>query len=159
VDDLAVTDDAFNDMLELKVFVDEHFSRVDEEGKEAFRNYISAELLLRQAKKIEAQALFLKVAENYPETSIAHECLFRAAEIDQQMKRYDEAITTFSLLSTGDWGDRAATRIAEIYDRELADNENALIWYLTVLNEHENSLLAEPVRYRIRELTKDKELN
>lgn len=159
VDDLAVTDDAFNDMLELKVFVDEHFSRVDEEGKEAFRNYISAELLLRQAKRIEAQALFLKVAENYPETSIAHECLFRAAEIDQQMKRYDEAITTFSLLSTGDWGDRAATRIAEIYDRELADNENALIWYLTVLNEHENSLLAEPVRYRIRELTKDKELN
>jgi len=34
-----------------------------------------------------------------------------------------------------------------------------LKWYLTILNEYENSLLSEPVRYRIRELTKEKELN
>ena len=159
VNNLTVKDDAFNDVLELKGFVDEHFSSTNEEGKEAFRYYISAELLLRQAKKTEAQALFRQAAEQYPDVPIAHECLFRAAEIDQQLGRYEGAITAFSELSTGDWGDRASTRIAEIYDLELADSENALTWYLTVLNEYENSLLAEPVRYRIRELTKEQELN
>jgi tetratricopeptide (TPR) repeat protein len=159
VNDLSVKDDAFNDVLELKGFVDEHFSRVDEDGKEVFRNYISAELLLRQAKNIEAQALFRQTAKQYPKAAIAQECLFRAAEIDQQMGHYEAAINAFSELSTGDWGDKAATRIAEIYDMELADSESALKWYLTILNEYENSLLSEPVRYRIRELTKEKELN
>ncbi len=159
VDNLAVTDDAFNDILELRGFLDEHFGQADEEEREAFLRYISAELLLRQAKKMEAQAVFRQIVEQYPEAPITDECLFRAAEIDQQFGRYEDAISAFGLLSNSEWGDKAATRIAEIYDRDLMDTENAMQWYLNVLNVHEGSLLIEPVRYRIRELTKEKELN
>lgn len=156
---LGVTDDIFNDVMELKEFVEENYTQANKKEREAFREYLKAEWLLRQAKKIEAQAAFQQVAENYQETPIADNALFRVAEIDQQRGLNDQAITTFSQLSNSSWGDKAATRIAEIYQWQLGDHENALQWYLTVLNEYQESLLVEPVRYRIRELTKESTLN
>ena len=47
----------------------------------------------------------------------------------------------------------------EIYDRLLHNSEEAAVWYFKVLEEYPESLLTEPVRYRLREITNAGELN
>jgi len=47
----------------------------------------------------------------------------------------------------------------EVYDRYLFNSSEAEVWYFKVLEEYPESLLTEPVRYRLREITKRNELN
>ena len=56
-------------------------------------------------------------------------------------------------------GDLATVAIGEIFDRELKIPQKAVQWYLTVLETYPESVLVEPVRYRIRQLQSETELN
>ena len=43
----------------------------------------------------------------------------------------------------------------EVYDRFLFNKEEAARWYFKVLEDFPESLLVEPVRYRLRKISKD----
>ncbi len=156
---LDIGDDIFNDVLEVKGFIDENYTRTTESGKTAFLTYMKGEQLLRQNKQSEAQLLFSSVRQSYQETPVYDEAIFREGEISVLMGDYENAVLTLTLLAQTSSGDRAAVMIGEIYEYHLNDKEEAINWYLTVLDDYHGSLLTEPVRYKIRELAEKKEIN
>jgi tetratricopeptide (TPR) repeat protein len=156
---LDITDEYLNDVLELKGFVEENYVRASEEGKNAFKTYLQGEYFLRQHKLSEAQLFFDKVTRDYPESFIADDAAFRRAKIHVLLGDFDSAVSGILGLLESPIGDRAATLLGEIYDYHLNDSHEAMQWYLTVLEQHQESMLAEPVRHRIRELSNEMEMN
>lgn len=149
---LDINKDELNDALEIRAFIEENYHRVRETDRAAFHRYLKGEHLLKQAKLSEAQIVFREVADLYPDSPIADESGYRDGEIDLLLGNHDQAISTFSGLQHSPLGDRASVMVGEIYDRYLNNKEEAIRWYLSVLEEHPTSMLAEPVRYRIREI-------
>lgn len=156
---LDAPDEQLNDALELRAFIEENHSRSRENGRTAFLMYLKGELLLKQTKLSESSALFYEVAQLYPESPIADEATYRKAKIDVLLGDYVSAISAFTSLQTSPMGDQATIMIGEIYDRYLNDQQEAVQWYLTVLEDYSNSMIVEPVRYRIREIAREVELN
>lgn len=156
---LDITNVQLNDALELRAFVEENYSRTNENGKQAFRMYLEGERLLKQAKLTEAQLVFNGVAKGYPETPIADEAGYRRGKLEVLLGEYDVAVSTFLSLQDSPLGDRASIMIGEIYDRHLNNKQEAVEWYLLVLEDHPTSMLAEPVRYRIREINREAEIH
>ena len=156
---LDISDDQLNDALELRAFIEENYIRSSGNGKKAFQMYLKGEHLLKQAKLSEARSLLNEVAQSYPESPIADEAMYRKAKIDVILGSYADAISTFFSLQASPLADRATIMIGEIYDFYLNDKEEAVQWYLTVLEDYDSSLLTEPVRYRIREISRESDLN
>ncbi|MFQ6673318.1 MAG: tetratricopeptide repeat protein [Fidelibacterota bacterium] len=156
---LDITDDYFNDALELKGFIEENYLRTSPEGKEAFRMYLKGESFLKQAKLSEARSLFRELARLYPGAPIADEAAFRQAKMDVIFGNYEEALFEFESLQATPMGDRATVMMGELYDHYLNDKQEASRWYLKVLEEYSGSMLAEPIRYRIREISKERSLD
>ena len=156
---LELGDPYFNDALELKGFIEENYVRGDQIDKDAFQSYILAERLLRQGKRSEADSFFRSVVDAYPETPIADEAAFRRAQLTLELGNYTRAVEQLAAIQDSPLGDLAAVMTGEVYDRYLFNNEEAEVWYFKVLEEYPESLLTEPVRYRLREITKRNELN
>ncbi|MEE2876785.1 MAG: tetratricopeptide repeat protein [Candidatus Neomarinimicrobiota bacterium] len=150
---LELNDSLFNDVLELKGFIEENYSRGDQIAKDAFRGYILAERLLRQGKRTEAASFFRSVSEAYPESPVADEAVFRRAELTVELGQYEKALEQLALIHSTPLGDLSTVMTGEIYDRFLHNSEEAATWYFKVLEEYPESLLTEPVRYRLREIT------
>ncbi len=151
---LDITDDQLNDALELRGFIEENYVRPGETARQAFQTYLAGERLLRQSKVAEAQNVFKEIEELYRDAPISDEAIYRHAEIDLLLGNHESAVSTFAFLKGSPLGDRATVMIGEIYERYLEDKEEAIRWYYAVLEEHPGSMLAEPVRYRIREIEK-----
>ena len=149
---LDIVDKHLNDVLELRGFIEENYNRASEDGKKAFSFYLMGEHLLRQHKLTEAKSFFSEILQQYPTTMIADEAAFRKAKIQELLGEYNSAISELMAFQDFPMGDKVATFIGEIYDFYLNNREMSLQWYLKVLEEYPESILAEPVRYRIREL-------
>tara|TARA_B100001123_G_scaffold431886_1_gene554011 strand:+ start:88 stop:2019 length:1932 start_codon:yes stop_codon:yes gene_type:complete len=156
---LELDDPLFNDVLELKGFIEENYLRGDQITKDAFQGYILAERLLRQGKRTEAASFYRSVSEAYPDSPVADEAAFRRAKLTVELGEYDNALEQLALIRNSPIGDLATVMTGEIYDRLLHNSEEAAIWYFKVLEEYPASLLTEPVRYRLREITTEGELN
>jgi len=156
---LDISDEQLNDALELRAFIEENYVRCTEDGKNAFLGYLNGELLLKQAKLSEARFLLEEIPHRFPESPIADEAMYRKAKIDVMLGDYVNAISAFTSLQSSPWGDRATIMIGEIYDRYINNKEEAIEWYLTVLEDYSSSLLAEPIRHRIREISQEAEIN
>ena len=74
-------DKFFNDLIELKRYIDKHFSKNDDYNKSAFLNYLIGEKYLAQNKIVESISFFQKVLDDYDKTSIIPETTFRLAQI------------------------------------------------------------------------------
>tara|TARA_B100000029_G_scaffold513085_1_gene611554 strand:- start:9670 stop:11604 length:1935 start_codon:yes stop_codon:yes gene_type:complete len=153
--ELDLKDILFNDALELKGFIEENYIQGDQISKDAFQGYIIGESLLRQGKRSEAASFFRSISETYPKAPIADEAVFRRAGLTLEFGDYKKSIELLNSIQTSSLGDLAVVMTAEIYDRFLHDREEAARWYFKVLEDFPTSLLVEPVRYRLREITKD----
>lgn len=153
---LEMKDTHFNDALELKGFVEQNYLRGEQIDKDAFQGYVLAERLLRQGKRSEAASFFRSVVEAYPETPIADEAAFRRAQLTLELGEHEKAVEQLTEIQAEPIGDLATVMIGEVYDRYLRNPEQAAQWYFKVLEDHPESLLVEPVRYRLREITSGK---
>lgn len=156
---LDLTNNSYNDILELRGFIEEKYSRADAEAKDAFLLYLEGEKSLKQANPYQATVYFSEVANKYPQSPISVNAAFRNGKIAVQMGKYDEAVTVFESIKESSFGDKATVMLGEIDDRYTHDSKQAIQWYLSVLESFPESMLVEPVRYRIRELSQDRELN
>jgi len=146
------SDKYFNDLMELQSIISQHFIYGNSIDKEAFLFYIKAEKYLQEFKFVEAAEMLSLIREKYQNASIVpivmlRECLLRMT-IDDTSISLDIAK---SLQNTSLAPEGIAAQ-GEIYERLYNNTPKALEIYNLLLEEHPMSMLAEPVRIRIRKL-------
>ena len=146
------SDKYFNDLMELQSIISQHFIYGNSIDKEAFLFYIKAEKYLQEFKFLEAAEILSLTREKYQNASIIpivmlRECLLRMI-IDDTNISLDIAK---SLQNTSLAPEGIAAQ-GEIYERLYNNTPKALEIYNLLLEEHPMSMLAEPVRIRIRKL-------
>ncbi|KPK95582.1 hypothetical protein AMJ80_04785 [bacterium SM23_31] len=149
--------DLSNDILALILFLDENL----EADIEPLRSYVKAELLIRQRKLSEAEALLKENINTIGSHPIADDMVFQAAHIQKEMGRYEESIATMqqlidrfprSLLL-----ERASITIAGLYEEKLHQTEPAIAEYEKFLRRFGNSIYLDEVRERLRKLQQKKQ--
>ena len=147
------SDKYFNDLMELQGIIAQHFSFGDKEDKEAFLLYVKAEKYLQEFKFIEVIETLSFVRENYPNSSIIpivmlRECLLRMIIDDTSI-----SLSIAKSLQQTSLAPEGITAQGEIYEKIYKDTDKAIEMYNLLLEEFPMSMLAEPVRIRIRELS------
>ena len=148
------SDKYFNDLMELQDIIAQHFSYGNKDDKEAFIYYVKAEKYLQEFKLIEAAEMLSFIRETYPNTSITptvmlRECLLRMATNDIIL-----SLNIAKLLEETSLAPEGITAQGEIYEKVYKDAEKAIDLYNLLLEEYPMSMLAEPVRIRIRKLNR-----
>lgn len=142
----------FNDLIELKRYIEKHYIENDFQNKDAFLNYLIGEKLLAQNKIIEAMSYFNDVLKNYGKTSIIPETTFRLAQINQQLENYEKSLSLLKTLENSILKSEAMVFSSEITDRNLNRKIEAEKLYFQFLQDFPKSIYSEPVRYRLREI-------
>ena len=148
------SDKYFNDLMELQDIIAQHFSYGNKDDKAAFIYYVKAEKYLQEFKLIEAAEMLSFIRETYPNTSITptvmlRECLLRMATNDIIL-----SLNIAKLLEETSLAPEGITAQGEIYEKVYKDAEKAIDLYNLLLEEYPMSMLAEPVRIRIRKLNR-----
>ena len=145
-------DKFFNDLIELKRYIDKHFSKNDDYNKNAFLNYLIGEKYLAQNKIVESISFFQKVLDNYDKTSIIPETTFRLAQINQHLENYQKSISLLESLENTNLESEAIVLISEIMDKNLDEKIQAEKLYFQFLEDFPKSIYTEPVRFRLRQI-------
>lgn len=148
--------DYANDALELLAFLQENKTT----GEAALVQFARADFLATQRKNTEAIPLFLALADKYPQALLVDDALMKAAVLQTQARRYEDAIASYErLLSQFKESsialDKAQFGIGEVYRLGLNDKPKAIAAYEKLLADFPQSLLATTARKRIRELRGD----
>ena len=146
------SDKYFNDLMELQSIISQHFIYGNSIDKEAFLFYIKAEKYLQEFKFLEAAEILSLTREKYQNASIIpivmlRECLLRMIIDDTNM-----SLDIAKSLQNTSLGPEGIAAQGEIYERLYNNTPKALEIYNLLLEEHPMSMLAEPVRIRIRKL-------
>ena len=145
-------DKFFNDLIELKRYIDKHFSKNDDYNKSAFLNYLIGEKYLAQNKIVESISFFQKVLDNYDKTSIIPETTFRLAQINQHLENYQKSISLLESLENTNLESESIVLISEIMDKNLDDKIQAEKLYFQFLEDFPKSIYTEPIRFRLRQI-------
>ena len=142
----------FNDLLELRNFISQHFHDGTDTDKHAFELFIFGEFYLRQKKLSESAASYAFIQENYPSASISDVSILREALIRLKLNQLPEAEILAEQLTKTKLVDKGWTLLGEIQEKFKGNPEEALSFYYKVLEECPESYLTEPVRLHIRKL-------
>ena len=145
-------DKFFNDLIELKRYIDKHFSKNDDYNKSAFLNYLIGEKYLAQNKIVESISFFQKVLDNYDKTSIIPETTFRLAQINQHLENYQKSISLLESLENTNLESESLVLISEIMDKNLDEKIQAEKLYFQFLEDFPKSIYTEPIRFRLRQI-------
>lgn len=154
---MVPTDNQFNDFMELQAIINIYYTDGDDGNKEAFKHYLSGELLLKQNKLSEAALIFSTIRENQNSASIAKLASTREIFTLLQMNQFDEAMIRLTWLLTSDAGDKGLVLAGEIFQYIRNDPQTALSYYEQLLQDYPQSFLFEPVRQRVRILKAEME--
>ena len=145
-------DKYFNDLMELQDIISQHFSYGDKEDKEAFLLYVQAEKYLHEFKFIEVVEMLAFIRENYPNSSIIPIAMLRECLLRIIIDETSISLSIAQLLQQTPLAPEGITTQGEIYEKTYKDTEKAIEMYNLLLEEYPMSMLAEPVRMRIRKL-------
>ena len=131
-----------NDALELFLLIQDN--SVEDSLRKALTAFSKADLKLYQNKKTEALHDFEKILVDYKEDSIADETLLKIGKIQQDLKQFNNALTSFNEIiekhSEGVLVDEALYFSAEIYRLFLKDNEKSKALYEKIIFNHQDSI-------------------
>ncbi len=154
---MAPTDNQFNDFMELQAIINIHYTDGDDSDKEAFQNYLSGEMLLKQNKLSEAALVFSNIRKNQNSTSISTLASKREIFTLLQMNLLHEAMNRLNWLLDSDPEDKELVLAGEIFQYIHDDHPTALNYYEQLLQEYPQSFLFEPIRQRVRILKTETE--
>jgi len=154
---LSGAESEFNDMVELQDILSTYFSQGSDSDREALKRWAQAERLLWADKLNEAADQLAWIRTQWPESALNSLLLWREAELRRLIHQPDQALELAQELTTSDRGDHGWLLIGEIMEFERDDQSEALEAYYHILNDWPQSILYEPVRHHIRELTQETE--
>jgi tetratricopeptide (TPR) repeat protein len=142
----------FNDLLELRNFISQHFHDGTDTDKHAFELFVFGEFYLRQKKLPESAASYAFIQENYPDASISDISILREALIRLKLNQLPEAEILAKQLTKTKLVDKGWALLGEIQEKFKGNPEEGLNFYYKVLEECPESYLTEPIRLHIRKL-------
>ena len=146
------SDKYFNDLMELQGIISQHFFYGNKHDKEAFLFYVKAEKYLQEFKFIEAAEMLSFVREKYPNTSIIPTAMLRECLLRMIIDDASISLNIAKLLQETSLAPEGITAQGEIYEKSYNDIGKAMEMYNLLLEEYPMSMLAEPVRIKIRKL-------
>ena len=146
----------FNDLMELRDFINHFYTNADEKGKEGFIDFLKSESLLKQRKVVEANQLLVHIKSSNNSKNIAPLLSLRRAIILTRLKKYNEALSELNFLVGTIFADKGIIMSGQIYERFYNDSSKASEFYFRIINDYPESIFSEPIRYHLRKL-KDNE--
>ena len=145
-------DKYFNDLMELQDIIAQHYTLGNEEDKEALLQYSIAERFLQQYKLVEAAEMLAFIRENYPDVSILPTVMLRECLLRLLLEDVSISLNIAQLLEKTIFAPQGITIQGEINEQFFGDIDNAMKFYNNLLESYPMSMLAEPVRMRMRQL-------
>lgn len=146
-----------NDAMNLSILIETN--QMKDSTDVALKDFSHAELLSYQNKTQEAIDALTDITHNYPKHVILDDVLFKQAQLYEDMKLYDQAISIYKkiLLYNQDdiYYDDATYHIARLYDEHLFDPEKAKDYYEKIIINYPSSIYLIQSRKRFRSLRGD----
>ena len=156
-------DPIMNDALELSILLEIVKSDNSVNSQEALKLFSKADLMSRQRRYSEAQAVYQNLYDLYPETILSDDAFFLAGKLSATMGRFEESVEMFDLFLVSypesDLADQVLLSAGEISEIGLQDHESSIFYYERLLIDHPRSLYADIARKRLRNLTKIERVN
>ena len=145
-------DKYFNDLMELQDIIAQHYTFGSKTDKEALLQYSIAERFLQQYKLVEAAEMLAFIRENYPDVSILPTVMLRECLLRLLLEDVNISLNISQLLEKTIFAPQGITIQGEINEQFFGDIDNAMKFYNNLLESYPMSMLAEPVRMRMRQL-------
>ena len=145
-------DKYFNDLMELQDIIAQHYTFGSKTDKEALLQYSIAERFLQQYKLVEAAEMLAFIRENYPDASILPTVMLRECLLRLLLEDVSISLNIAQLLEKTIFAPQGITIQGEINEQFFGDIDNAMKFYNNLLESYPMSMLAEPVRMRMRQL-------
>lgn len=147
-----------NDALDLSVFIMDHLGLDTSEA--AMQLYAEAELLVFQNRFAEAFGKMDSLARDFPEHSLQGDVVYLKGQIYLRKRQYEQAAAAYKEVaekySDGIRADNALFALAELYENQLSDVEQAKATYEKIFMDYSSSTFAVEARKRFRRLRGDK---
>ena len=150
-------DKYFNDLMELQDIIAQHYTFGSETDKEALLQYSIAERFLQQYKLVEAAEMLAFIRENYPDVSILPTVMLRECLLRLLLEDVSISLNIAQLLEKTIFASQGITIQGEINEQFFGDIDEAMKFYNNLLESYPMSMLAEPVRMRMRQLKNTEE--
>ena len=145
-------DKYFNDLMELQDIIAQHYTFGSKTDKEALLQYSIAERFLQQYKLVEAAEMLAFIRENYPDVSILPTVMLRECLLRLSLEDVSISLNIAQFLEKTIFAPQGMTIQGEINEQFFGDIDNAMKFYNNLLESYPMSMLAEPVRMRMRQL-------
>ena len=150
-------DKYFNDLMELQDIIAQHYTFGSETDKEALLQYSITERFLQQYKLVEAAEMLAFIRENYPDVSILPTVMLRECLLRLLLEDVSISLNIAKLLEKTIFAPQGITIQGEINEQFFGDIDEAMKFYNNLLESYPMSMLAEPVRMRMRQLKNTEE--
>ena len=152
------TDKYFNDLMELRDFINHYYVKVDDKGKKVFKDYLRSESLLKQRKIFEANQLLEFIQINNNNEIISPLISLRRSIILIRLKKYDDALNQLNTLNGSIYSDRGIIMSGQIHEQFYGESSKALEYYMRIINDYSDSIFSEPIRYHLRKMKKNEKI-
>ena len=152
------TDKYFNDLMELRDFINHYYVKVDDAGKKVFKDYLRSESLLKQRKIFEANQLLEFIQINNNNEIISPLISLRRSIILIRLKKYDDALNQLNTLNGSIYSDRGIIMSGQIHEQFYGEPSKALEYYMRIINDYSDSIFSEPIRYHLRKMKKNEKI-
>ncbi|OOQ59051.1 tetratricopeptide repeat protein [Mucilaginibacter pedocola] len=154
----ATTQLIANDALNLSLLITDNLA-ADSAGS-ALKMYARADLLIFAEQTDKAIQTLDSLNTKYPGNMLAADVLMAKTKILIQQKNYNGAVALLKQIADNHpdnlWADDAVFMLADIYENQLANPEQAKTYYQKIITDYPGSLWLNDARKRFRILRGDK---
>jgi outer membrane protein assembly factor BamD (BamD/ComL family) len=146
-----------NDALNLSLLISDNLqSKTD---SSALKMYADAEMLQFRNQPVQALAKLDSIAIAFPNNSLTDDILMARSRIYIKNNDIPNAITALKILTEKQgnsiWTDDALFTLADLYENNLKDNEQAKKLFQKLINDYPGSMFTNEARKRFRKLRGD----
>lgn len=146
-----------NDAMELSLLISDNLAL--DTISLPLEMFARADLLYLQHRDTAALSTLDSIATRYPGHSLLDEIIYKRYEIAFRNSQFEESDAYLqeivNVYAQDILADKALFKLAELYEYQFEDLEQAAIWYQQLLTQYPNSLYIDEARKRFRRLRGD----